>query len=97
MPSSSGFPSDATVVLLLRPMCGRNLLFRRLLLFCLSGVRVPSLCLSMLAVSLLAPEFSLDTLLMRKKFLIFCPAVLLTLALVFSARPENWRFSVELL
>jgi len=50
----------------------------------------------MLAVSELAVLASLERLLMRKKFLIFWPAVLLTLALVFSAWPEKLRcFSLE--
>lgn len=47
------------------------------------------------AVSELTAEFSLERLLMRKKFLIFWPAVLLTLALGFKAWPEKLRFSLE--
>lgn len=49
----------------------------------------------MLAVSELAVEGSLDKLLIRKKFLIFWPAVLLTLALVLRVWPEKLRFSLE--
>jgi hypothetical protein len=49
----------------------------------------------MLAVSELTAEFSRERLLMRKKFLIFWPAVLLTLALGLMAWPEKLRFSLE--
>jgi hypothetical protein len=73
-----------------------NLLCRKLLLFCCDcGVDVPSWPFSMLAVSELTAELSRDMLLMRKKFLIFWPAVLLTLALGLMAWPVKLRFSLE--
>lgn len=95
MPSSRGLPSEATVVLLLRPICGMNLLLRRLDLVCCDcGVRVPSCCAfskepdskCACAMSFLLSE------LMRKKFLIFCPVVLLpTFWLGLSVNPEKVR------
>ena len=90
-------PSEATVVLLPRVRCGINLLCRKLLLLCCDcGVLVPSWPRSMLAVSELAVLVSLDRLLMRKKFLIFWPAVLLTLVLGLNVWPEKLRcFSLE--
>jgi hypothetical protein len=73
-----------------------NLLCRRLLLFCCDcGVEVPSWPFSMLAVSELRAELSRERLLIRKKFLIFWPAVLLTFALGLRAWPEKLRFSLE--
>lgn len=74
-----------------------NLLCRKLLLFCCDdcGVDVPSWPFSMLAVSELRAEFSRERLLMRKKFLIFWPAVLLTLEFGLRAWPEKLRFSLE--
>ncbi|KAH9810500.1 hypothetical protein Tdes44962_MAKER06034 [Teratosphaeria destructans] len=98
MPSSSGLPSDATVVLRLRPKCGMKRLLRRLDLWCCDlGVRVPLSCVPSFCdpaseakdwVSCLLLE------LMRKKFLIFWPVEWLcgALLLVFKARPLNPRF-----
>ena len=90
-------------------MCGMKRLFRKLLLLvvlvvlvvvlvcCDCGVRVPSTpCPSFCEPdSDSARDTSFfDTELMRKKFLIFWPVLLLTLALVLSGMPEKLRLSV---
>lgn len=87
-PSSSGLPSLATVCERLRPMWGRNLDWRKLVLESFLGVPGPSSeCLR----SLLSP-----LLFMRKKFLIFCETWLLepfTCLFDDRGRPEKVRFS----